>query len=135
MAQQILVLFLTAFAFFTTLTLAVTPLKVQGSEFVNSVSGDRFQIIGVAYVSIRPISPVERGASVYPWSQASLITLRSYQPGGSSGFNPGSDPLSDPPSCLRDATLMQKLGVGVQTNGIASSAHRRLDQYYPHLQP
>lgn len=66
MAQQILVLFLTAFAFFTTLTLAVTPLKVQGSEFVNSVSGDRFQIIGVAYVPIPPISPVGRGAPVYP---------------------------------------------------------------------
>jgi len=66
MAQQILVLFLTAFAFFTTLTLAVTPLKVQGSEFVNSVSGDRFQIIGVAYVSIPPTSPVGRGAPVYP---------------------------------------------------------------------
>jgi hypothetical protein len=37
--------------------------------------------------------------------------MHSYQPGGSSGFNPGSDPLSDPPSCLRDATLMQKLGI------------------------
>jgi 1,3-beta-glucanosyltransferase GAS3 len=63
MAQQFLVLLLTALAFFTTLTLAVTPLQVQGSEFVNSVNGDRFQIIGVAYVSIRPVSAVGgRGA-------------------------------------------------------------------------
>lgn len=37
----------------------------------------------------------------------------SYQPGGSSGFNPGSgvDPLSDADVCLRDAVLMQRLGV------------------------
>ncbi|KAJ9613133.1 Glycolipid anchored surface protein 4 precursor [Cladophialophora chaetospira] len=64
--------------------LAVSPLVVQGSDFVNSVDGTRFQIIGVAY-----------------------------QPGGSSGFNPGSgiDPLSDANVCLRDAVLMQRLGV------------------------
>lgn len=37
----------------------------------------------------------------------------AYQPGGSSGFDPGSgiDPLSDASVCLRDATLMQRLGV------------------------
>jgi hypothetical protein len=64
-----------------------------------------------------------------------LMTLRSYQPGGSSGFNPGSDPLSDPPSCLRDATLMQKLGVGVQMHGIVPSADKGAGKYYPHLQP
>ena len=63
-------------------TFAVTPLDVKGADYVNSVNGNRFQIIGVAY-----------------------------QPGGSSGYNPGSDPLSDTPSCLRDATLMQQLGV------------------------
>jgi len=36
-----------------------------------------------------------------------------YQPGGSSGFNPdsGIDPLSDANVCLRDATLMQRLGM------------------------
>lgn len=61
---------------------AVQPIKAQGSDFVNSASGARFQIIGVAY-----------------------------QPGGSSGFNPGDDPLSDKGVCLRDATLMQRLGV------------------------
>ena len=66
------------------MALAVEPVKVQGSDFVNSVSGDRLQIIGVAY-----------------------------QPGGSSGYNPGSgvDPLSNGTICLRDAALMQRLGV------------------------
>lgn len=36
-----------------------------------------------------------------------------YQPGGSSGFDPtsGKDPLSDGGICLRDAILMQKLGI------------------------
>lgn len=36
-----------------------------------------------------------------------------YQPGGSSGYMPGSgiDPLSNATSCLRDAALMQQLGV------------------------
>lgn len=39
--------------------------------------------------------------------------LYSYQPGGSSGFIPGSgiDPLSDGELCLRDAALMQMLGI------------------------
>lgn len=38
---------------------------------------------------------------------------RSYQPGGAAGFDPGSgiDPLSDADVCLRDAILMQRLGV------------------------
>lgn len=37
----------------------------------------------------------------------------SYQPGGSSGFSPGSgiDPLSNGELCLRDAALMQMLGI------------------------
>jgi hypothetical protein len=48
MAKLLLAFVLTALAFFTTFTVAVTPLKVQGSEYVNSVNGDRFQIIGVA---------------------------------------------------------------------------------------
>ena len=34
-----------------------------------------------------------------------------YQPGGSSAFKGGSDPLSDGESCLRDAALMQQLGI------------------------
>ncbi|KAJ5690854.1 1-3-beta-glucanosyltransferase gel2 [Penicillium macrosclerotiorum] len=61
---------------------AVTPLKVQGKDFVNTKTGDRFQIIGV-----------------------------DYQPGGSSGFSKKADPLSDPDVCLRDAALMQRLGI------------------------
>ena len=41
------------------------------------------------------------------------LSSSSYQPGGSSGFNPGSgiDPLSNGTLCLRDAALMQQLGV------------------------
>ncbi|RMZ91911.1 hypothetical protein DV736_g851, partial [Chaetothyriales sp. CBS 134916] len=71
-------------ALFASYTLAVTPLEVKGADFVNSVDGTRFQMLGVAY-----------------------------QPGGSSGFDPGSgvDPLSNASVCLRDATLMQRLGV------------------------
>ena len=63
--------------------IAVQTLEIKGSDFVNSVTGDRFQIVGVAY-----------------------------QPGGQSGYNPGSgiDPLSDGSVCLRDAALMQRLG-------------------------
>lgn len=30
---------------------AVTPVVVQGSDFVNAISGSRFQMIGVAYVN------------------------------------------------------------------------------------
>ncbi|KIX92876.1 uncharacterized protein Z520_11352 [Fonsecaea multimorphosa CBS 102226] len=81
---QLKTAFLALVALFASYVLAVSPLVVQGSDFVNSVDGTRFQIIGVAY-----------------------------QPGGSSGFNPGSglDPLSDADICLRDAVLMQRLGV------------------------
>ncbi|KAG0651470.1 Glucan elongating glucanosyltransferase 2, partial [Hyphodiscus hymeniophilus] len=66
------------------LVLAVQPITIKGSDFINSVTGNRFQIVGVAY-----------------------------QPGGSSGYNPASgvDPLSDGSVCLRDAALMQQLGV------------------------
>ncbi|KAH8792106.1 glycoside hydrolase family 72 protein [Hyaloscypha finlandica] len=65
-------------------TLAVQSIVVKGSDLVNAVTGNRFQLLGVAY-----------------------------QPGGSSGYNPGSgiDPLSDGTVCLRDAALMQRLGV------------------------
>lgn len=31
--------------------------------------------------------------------------------GGSSAYNPGSDPLSDGSTCLRDAAIMQRLGI------------------------
>lgn len=63
---------------------AVTPLIVKGSDFVNSVTGARFQIVGAAY-----------------------------QPGGESAYKPESkvDPLSDGERCLRDAALLQRIGV------------------------
>ena len=63
------------------LVLAAPSLEIQGSDFVNAKTGKRFQVVGVAY-----------------------------QPAGSSGYNPGSDPLSDGDICLRDAALMQRLG-------------------------
>lgn len=60
------------------------PLEVEGDFFVNKATGNRFQIVGVAY-----------------------------QPGGSAGYNPAlrRDPLSNKDVCLRDAALMQILGV------------------------
>ncbi|KAJ5982916.1 hypothetical protein N7481_005015 [Penicillium waksmanii] len=57
-------------------------IAVDGKDFVNSDTGDRFQIIGI-----------------------------DYQPGGQSGFSTKKDPLSDPDTCLRDAALMQRLGI------------------------
>lgn len=67
-----------------TLATAVKPLVAKDNYFVDPDSGNRFQIVGVAY-----------------------------QPGGSSGYDPskGKDPLSDKDHCLRDAALMQILGV------------------------
>ncbi|CCU82227.1 unnamed protein product [Blumeria hordei] len=69
---------------FATYTYAVPLISVEGANFIESASGNRFQVIGVAY-----------------------------QPAGSSGYNPGSgvDPLSDGSICLRDAALMQQLGI------------------------
>jgi len=76
-------LILLCVSLFANIAIAVQPLVIEGPDFVNSVTGDRFQIVGVAY-----------------------------QPGGSSGYNPesGIDPLSDGDICLRDAALMQRLG-------------------------
>lgn len=66
-----------------TLVSAVKPLTVKGNEFVDD-AGHKFQIAGMAY-----------------------------QPGGSAGYNPqeGKDPLSNADICLRDAALMQILGI------------------------
>lgn len=60
------------------------PIEVQGSRWVNSATGERFHVVGV-----------------------------DYQPGGQSAYDPGSkrDPLSDGEVCLRDAALLQRLGV------------------------
>ncbi|KAL2143459.1 hypothetical protein VTI28DRAFT_10446 [Corynascus sepedonium] len=67
-----------------TLAAAVQPLEVQGEYFINPKTGNRFQIVGVAY-----------------------------QPGGSAGYDEesGRDPLSDADICMRDAALLQILGV------------------------
>ena len=63
---------------------AVNVLKVQGSNFVDTVTNQRFEIIGV-----------------------------DYQPGGSAGFDPTAkaDPLTNGTACLRDAVVMQNLGL------------------------
>ncbi|PTB47011.1 uncharacterized protein TrAFT101_003554 [Trichoderma asperellum] len=62
---------------------AVKPLSIKGTDFVDA-DGNKFQLVGVAY-----------------------------QPGGSSGYDPksGKDPLSDADTCLRDAALLQVMGV------------------------
>ncbi len=63
---------------------AVPVVNVRGADFVDSNSGARFLIVGVAY-----------------------------QPGGSSGYDPqsGIDPLTNGSDCLRDAALLQRLGL------------------------
>ncbi|RFU81328.1 1,3-beta-glucanosyltransferase gel2 [Trichoderma arundinaceum] len=62
---------------------AVKPLTIQGTDFVDA-DGNKFQLVGVAY-----------------------------QPGGSAGYDPktGKDPLSHADTCLRDAALLQVMGV------------------------
>ncbi|KUI52907.1 1,3-beta-glucanosyltransferase gel2 [Cytospora mali] len=67
---------------FSTFASAVEYISISGSNFINNSTGNRFDIIGV-----------------------------TYQPGGSAGFTNKADPLSDPSACLRDAILMQQLGV------------------------
>lgn len=61
---------------------AVEYLSINGSNFVVDATQERFDLIGI-----------------------------TYQPGGSSGFSADADPLSDADTCLRDAIIMQKLGV------------------------
>lgn len=67
-----------------TLSAAVTPLEVENNYFFNPITKTRFQIVGVAY-----------------------------QPGGEAAYDPktGKDPLSHKDECLRDAALLQVLGV------------------------
>ena len=62
---------------------ALNPITQHEQEFIDSKTGDRFVIIGI-----------------------------DYQPGGQDAVGTGNgDPLSNPESCLRDAALMQSLGV------------------------
>jgi len=62
----------------------VHPVEVRGQDFVDTVTNKRLMIVGV-----------------------------DYQPGGQGAYKPsqGLDALTDADICLRDATLMQKLGV------------------------
>ncbi|KAM4059150.1 glucanosyltransferase domain-containing protein [Hirsutella rhossiliensis] len=71
-------------ALVATLVGAVPSLEVHGTDLVNPNTGNKFQIVGIAY-----------------------------QPGGSAGYDPkgGKDPLSHADVCLRDAALMQVMGV------------------------
>lgn len=66
------------------LTHALNPIEVLRQDLVDTGTGARFEIIGV-----------------------------DYQPGGEAGFDPssGEDPLSNGTTCLRDAALMQRLGI------------------------
>ncbi|KAG5973145.1 hypothetical protein E4U55_000654 [Claviceps digitariae] len=65
------------------LAAAVPLLEIEGDEFYNPKTGEKFEIVGIAY-----------------------------QPGGSAGFSETSpDPLSQPDACMRDAALMQAMGV------------------------
>ncbi|KXT13852.1 hypothetical protein AC579_6896 [Pseudocercospora musae] len=62
---------------------AVNPVEVQQQEFVDSDNGERLMIVGV-----------------------------DYQPGGQGAYGTDSgDPLSNATACLRDAALMQSLGI------------------------
>lgn len=71
-------------ALFAAAASAVHPVNVQGQDFVDTVTNKRLMIIGV-----------------------------DYQPGGQAGYKPqsGQDALSNGTVCLRDAALLQRLGV------------------------
>ncbi|KAI4623684.1 hypothetical protein J4E80_003496 [Alternaria sp. BMP 0032] len=71
-------------ALFSSIAYAVQPVEIRGQDFINTGTDKRVMIIGV-----------------------------DYQPGGQGAYNPtnSEDPLTDGDKCLRDATLMQKLGV------------------------
>lgn len=75
---------LASFALLAGLVSAVDPVEVRGQDFVNSVTNDRFVVIGV-----------------------------DYQPGGQGAISEQNDKdvLSNGTACTRDAALMQTLGV------------------------
>ena len=82
-APQLTSIFTTACAFAAT-ALAANPIVVQEQEFIDSSTNQRFVIIGV-----------------------------DYQPGGQGAYGASNsqDPLSNATTCLRDAALMQQLGI------------------------
>lgn len=61
---------------------ASNPIVVKGQDFIDSVTDKRFMVLGV-----------------------------DYQPGGQGADFSKGDPLSNGTTCLRDAALMQNLGV------------------------
>ncbi|KAF5844990.1 hypothetical protein GGP41_001080 [Bipolaris sorokiniana] len=71
-------------ALFSYLGHAVNPVEVRGRDFIDIVTGERLMIIGV-----------------------------DYQPGGQGAYQPSNkeDALTNSDFCLRDAVLMQRLGV------------------------
>ncbi|CAI6276316.1 unnamed protein product [Periconia digitata] len=73
-----------AAALFTGIAVAVTPIEVQGRDFIDPTTNKRFMIVGA-----------------------------DYQPGGQAGYKPDQkvDALSDKEICLRDAVMLQRLGV------------------------
>ncbi|KAH9827592.1 glycoside hydrolase family 72 protein [Teratosphaeria destructans] len=73
----------TSLCAFAATVAAVNPIEVHQQEFVDSVTNERFVLLGV-----------------------------DYQPGGQGAYGTNSgDPLSNATACLRDAALMQELGV------------------------
>ncbi|GAV52839.1 hypothetical protein ZYGR_0AI01210 [Zygosaccharomyces rouxii] len=60
----------------------VSPIAINGKQFVDSITGEPFYIKGV-----------------------------DYQPGGSSEVTDDNDPLYDPAACARDIVLFQDLGI------------------------
>ncbi|KAK9321919.1 Glucanosyltransferase-domain-containing protein [Lipomyces orientalis] len=68
--------------FYASGSAAINTIEISGRYFVDSVTGEPFFIKGV-----------------------------DYQPGGSSSFESGADPLSDADVCARDIYLLQNLGV------------------------
>jgi len=75
---------LTTACVFAATALAANPIVVQEQEFIDSRTNQRFVILGI-----------------------------DYQPGGQGAYGPtnSQDPLSNGTACLRDAALMQSLGV------------------------
>ncbi|KAK9454504.1 Glucanosyltransferase-domain-containing protein [Dipodascopsis uninucleata] len=73
---------LAAVASLATAVSAINPISIKNRNFVDSVTGDPFILKGV-----------------------------DYQPGGSSGFGNGTDPLSDADVCARDIYLLQQLSI------------------------
>ncbi|KAF1928054.1 glycoside hydrolase family 72 protein [Didymella exigua CBS 183.55] len=71
-------------ALLSSIAYAVNPVEVRGQDFVDTVTGKRLMIVGV-----------------------------DYQPGGQAGYKPSAkqDALTNADVCLRDAVVMQKLGV------------------------